>query len=289
MIFSFTGTSVFALTALPCEETNTCDNGGVPAPTVAFSASPSSIIEGASSTLSWSASGASQCSASWTTSTATYGTQTVFPATTTSYSITCAGQGGSTTRSATVSVTIPTTRTLDIYISGTGSVYDTASGLTCSTSQCSWTIARDKKIVLAANPGTGVFSGACSGYAPCTITMNLDKEISVTFPPAPTLTLSGSSIILQAGTTKTGNIVNVSSSNISGSINYSIDKSSGLTDADIPSPTNSNVTSNTYSVTAGLNTSTTESVTITASATGTNGSPVSDSKTISVTVTQPPP
>jgi outer membrane protein OmpA-like peptidoglycan-associated protein len=75
-----------------------------PAPTATLTASPTSIMAGQSSTLTWSSTNATRCTAPWTTSTATSGTQSVSPTSTTSYTITCTGNGGSVASSANVAV-----------------------------------------------------------------------------------------------------------------------------------------------------------------------------------------
>lgn len=76
-----------------------------PRPVVTLTANPSSIQTGDPSTLSWSTTFANSCSATWTASTAPNGSQVVRPSRTTVYSITCTGQGGSTTANTTVKVT----------------------------------------------------------------------------------------------------------------------------------------------------------------------------------------
>ena len=76
-------------------------------PTVNLTANPGTISSGGSSTLTWSSSNSTACSAAWTSSTAINGTQSVSPASTTTYSITCTGPGGSANDSATVNVTVP--------------------------------------------------------------------------------------------------------------------------------------------------------------------------------------
>jgi uncharacterized repeat protein (TIGR03803 family) len=85
--------------------------GVPPAPTLALSATPSSVLIGQASTLSWSASNASSCTASgaWSGSTATSGSQsvTVSKAGTNSYTLTCTGSGGSTAQTVTVTGTLP--------------------------------------------------------------------------------------------------------------------------------------------------------------------------------------
>ncbi|MDP9249165.1 MAG: hypothetical protein M3M85_01490 [bacterium] len=73
-------------------------------PTVNLTANPSSITRGDSSTLSWTSERANSCSASWTTSTGTSGSKVVSPTSTTTYSITCFGNGGQATDTATVTV-----------------------------------------------------------------------------------------------------------------------------------------------------------------------------------------
>jgi hypothetical protein len=78
-----------------------------PAPTVSLSANPLSVNYNGSSTLSWSSTNATSCTASgdWSGSKATSGSQTRSSLTTTStFILTCTGAGGSATRSVTVSV-----------------------------------------------------------------------------------------------------------------------------------------------------------------------------------------
>jgi hypothetical protein len=84
--------------------------GNTPAPVVMISATPASIKSGDSTTLNWSATNATSCTASngWTGSKSGQGSQSVGPLTTgTTYMLTCTGDGGSTQNSATVAVTAP--------------------------------------------------------------------------------------------------------------------------------------------------------------------------------------
>jgi hypothetical protein len=78
-----------------------------PAPTLTLSANPASINAGQSSTLTWSSTNATSCTASggWTGTKAISGTQSVSPNTTTTYTLTCTGAGGSASQSATVTAT----------------------------------------------------------------------------------------------------------------------------------------------------------------------------------------
>ena len=78
-----------------------------PLPTVTLSASPRSVAAGDQTTLTWTATSATSCTASgaWTGSKATSGTQSVGPVNVEStYALACTGPGG--TQSASVTVTI---------------------------------------------------------------------------------------------------------------------------------------------------------------------------------------
>jgi hypothetical protein len=88
------GTSLYAL-GLPAT-----------APTVNISANPATVSSGSSSTLTWSSTNTTSCTASgaWTGSQATSGTLAVSPTSTSTYTLSCTGAGGSTNGSATVTV-----------------------------------------------------------------------------------------------------------------------------------------------------------------------------------------
>lgn len=82
-----------------------------PAPTVSLGASPAAITSGASSTLTWSSTNADSCMASgssaFTGTKYISGTQSVSPTSTTTYTLSCTGAGGSDSASYTVTVTAP--------------------------------------------------------------------------------------------------------------------------------------------------------------------------------------
>jgi hypothetical protein len=83
-----------------------------PAPTMTFSATPASIPSGQSSTLNWTSTNATSCTAggAWSGNQQTSGTRSVGPLSTTSdYTLTCSGTGGSDTRTVTITVTAPQT------------------------------------------------------------------------------------------------------------------------------------------------------------------------------------
>ena len=78
-----------------------------PRPTATLSASPTSITAGQSSMLTWSSGNASRCTAPWMSGNSSSGSQSVSPASSTTYSITCSGAGGSANASTTVNVSQP--------------------------------------------------------------------------------------------------------------------------------------------------------------------------------------
>jgi len=77
-----------------------------PAPTVTLSAAPPTVAPEGSSVLQWSSTNATSCTASggWSGARALSGQATVTPLTTTSYSLTCSGEGGMAGQGVTVAV-----------------------------------------------------------------------------------------------------------------------------------------------------------------------------------------
>lgn len=76
------------------------------APTATFSTNPTTIVQGGSSTLSWSTTNATEVTLDGI-SVATSGTKSVSPTSTTTYTLNAKGSGGEVTRVATVTVTPP--------------------------------------------------------------------------------------------------------------------------------------------------------------------------------------
>lgn len=76
------------------------------APALSFAGSPTALAAGASSTLNWTATGASSCAASgaWSGTMATSGSRGVTPASSVTYSLTCRNSRGRTTKSVSITV-----------------------------------------------------------------------------------------------------------------------------------------------------------------------------------------
>jgi OOP family OmpA-OmpF porin len=80
----------------------------VPAPAAALSASPATVTKGQSATLTWKSQNAAGCDIQPAIGPVPpQGTRTITPAASTSYSLTCSGDGGTATSAAAVTVVIP--------------------------------------------------------------------------------------------------------------------------------------------------------------------------------------
>jgi peptidoglycan hydrolase-like protein with peptidoglycan-binding domain len=110
-----------------------------PAPTAALSASPPSITSGQSSTLTWSSTNATSCTGTKFTASGTSGTVSVAPTINTTYSIICAGPGGTASQSATVTVATSTGDTIPPSVPTNLS----ASAVSSSQINLTWTASTD--------------------------------------------------------------------------------------------------------------------------------------------------
>lgn len=110
------GPSGATLSSITPSPTQTLVGGGVitfalnflsiPIPTLTFTANPSTIDPGQPSTLSWSSTNTTSCTASggWSGPKGLNGSEVVSPSSTTTYTLSCDGPGGSVPKSATVTV-----------------------------------------------------------------------------------------------------------------------------------------------------------------------------------------
>jgi hypothetical protein len=133
-----------------------------PIPTVNLSADPTSVLLNGTSTLTWSSSNTSTCSASWTTQTGTSGSEvvTISGAGNNNFSISCSGDGG--TRSASVSVEGYRNTdgvVVDGYISGAEVCIDEDESWTCDSSENSTTSDNDGKFTIKYANGSLVSIG----------------------------------------------------------------------------------------------------------------------------------
>jgi hypothetical protein len=183
----------------------------VPAAAVSLMANPQSVAAGGTSTLTWTSTNATSCSASggWSGTQSTSGTQMTGALTTsTSYSLTCTGQGGASTP-ATVSVAVvasvpPATVSLmaappSVAAGSTATLTWSSTNATSCTASGAWSGTQPTSGTL----GTGALSASASYSLVCSGPGGTSSAVSatVTVVPSGTLTVSpGRAAITQSQT-----------------------------------------------------------------------------------------
>ena len=154
-----------------------------PPPTGSLSASPTTINQGGTSTLSWSSSNATSASISGVGGVATSGSTNVSPSSTTTYTLTLSGPGGTVSPQATVSVNLPPVANateLDII----GTTYGTAITPTGTTPvNDSDPMGYSVSVISVTQPsnGTATFSGNTVTYTYKKAVKQLDSTDSFTY------------------------------------------------------------------------------------------------------------
>jgi uncharacterized protein (DUF1800 family) len=146
-----------------------------PAPTLVLTASPTSVLTGGASTLSWSSTNATSCTASggWSGGKATSGTESTGPlSAATTFVLTCVGDGGSAVQSTTVNVTEPpppaptltlTADPLSIEVGQSSMLHWNASDATSCTARDGWSGDRPT----SGSQSTGELNGTTSFTLEC--------------------------------------------------------------------------------------------------------------------------
>lgn len=167
------------------------------APTVTLTASPTTITPGGNSTLTWSSTNATSCTASggWTGTEATSGTFTVSPASTTAYTLTCTGAGGSSSpASATVTVSAASVPTVTLAASPITIIWGDSSNLSWSSTNATscaasggWTGTDATSGIFTVDPtSTTTYTLTCTGTggsstpASATVTVSAAASTPVT-------------------------------------------------------------------------------------------------------------
>ncbi len=183
---------------------------GPPAkPTVTLSATPPSTTAGAGSTLKWSSTNATVCTASggWSGTKATSGSVTVSPTTSTTYTLSCAGTGGAAKASVIVTVAATTPApTVTLTASDASIAAGAASTLTWSSknaSACSgsggWSGTRGTSGSLSVSPtATTTYTLACTNSAG-SAEASTKITVNAATTAAPTVTLTASATTITAG------------------------------------------------------------------------------------------
>jgi hypothetical protein len=273
---------------LTCSGTNinsasqsvTVSVGTGPAPSISMSASPTSVIKGSTSTITWSTTNATSCTASgdWSGTRATSGSQSVTPPDGQSnYILTCVSSGGV---SATQNIIVPATTstsplaTVNISASPTTITSGNSSTITWSSTNATTCTASGAWSGTKATSGTATVSPTANSTYTLTCSganaTSGSNSVSITVNPVtisvPTVSFSASPSSISSG----------SSSNLSWST------------TNVTSCTASGAWSGTKATSGSLTVSPTANSTYILTCTGTNGSTVSQSSTVSV-VSNPVP
>ena len=228
-----TATTTYTLTMTGLGGTNTATaTVTIPAPTGSITASPTSILLGGSSTLSWTSTNATSASINnGVGGVATSGSVNVSPSATTTYTLTLTGPSGTTTGQVTITVYPPPTASLS------------ASPATVnlgSASTLSWSTANATSISINNGVGSVATSGSVNVTPAATTTYTLTatgpggtatSQATVTIPaPSGSLSASPASITQGSSTTLSWSSSNATSASInngvggvatSGSVNVS--------------------------------------------------------------------
>ncbi|MBI2443540.1 MAG: prepilin-type N-terminal cleavage/methylation domain-containing protein [Candidatus Levybacteria bacterium] len=186
-------------TSTPIPGTAPTPTTAPPAPTVNLSANPTTITLGNSSTLSWSSTNAVTCTATdgWSGAKATTGTQSVSPATTTTYSIYCQSSAGvySSVKSVDITVNPGPTASLTadpnpIVAGGSTTLQWSSTNATGCTASGGWTGAKatsgTQSVSPAATTGYSIYCTSSDGTNSSTQTVTVTVN-----QPTPTPTIAG--------------------------------------------------------------------------------------------------
>lgn len=170
------------------------DNCTTPEPTVSISASPTSVQSGSPSTLTWSSTNATSCTASngWSGAKATSGNQSTGNLTTaTTYTLSCTGIGGDSSASTTVNVTAAPAPSINLSANPTSVVTGSPSTLTWTSTNATSCTASNGWSGTKATSGsqsTGNLSATTNFTLHCTGpggTTNRSVSVTVTSAPPP--------------------------------------------------------------------------------------------------------
>ena len=181
-----------------------------PLPTVTLTASPASTAAGAGSTLTWSSTNATVCTASggWSGTKGISGSVTVSPTSSTMYTLACAGTGGASKSSVLVSVAIPAAPSVTLTASATTITAGAKSTLKWSSKNANvctgtggWSGNQGTSGSFSVAPtSTTTYGLSCSGSAGAAKASTKITVNAATNPtPAPAITLTANPTTITAG------------------------------------------------------------------------------------------
>ena len=183
-----------------------------PAPTLTLNASPSTVLAGESTTLSWNANNATTCVASnsWSGSRPTNGSEQSGPLSAdAAYTLTCNGPGGTATRTVSVNVETPPAPNVSFSASATTIAHGETVALSWSASNATSCVASggwQGDRATSGNEQLGpltsdtAFTLTCSGDGGTT---GKTVNVVVDAPSAPTITFTAASTDIEHGASTT--------------------------------------------------------------------------------------
>ena len=165
--------------ALTTLSPNTATAGG---PAFPLTVTGSGFVSG--STVQWNGAARTTTFVSATQLTAAIPASDIASPGTANVTVTNPAPGGGTSNSVAFTVQAASSFTLTVSKSGSGSVTSDPGGITCG-SDCTEAYLPGKVVTLRAFPGNNQkfvgWTGACSGTATCTVTMNGNKSVGASF------------------------------------------------------------------------------------------------------------
>jgi hypothetical protein len=221
-LYDFTVCAVDATGALSsCQPTSltvvAADTGTAPpspAATVSLSASPATTTAGSSTTLKWSSTDATSCTASggWAGTRAVSGSLAVTPVATTTYALSCAGPGGAGKASVVVTVKTPGSTVPTVSLTSSAATLNAGSAATLKWSSTNattcaasggWSGSKGASGSASVTPQTTTtYTLACTNSAG-SAQASTKVTVNATSTPAPTVKLSASAATITAGGTST--------------------------------------------------------------------------------------
>ncbi|MEM6639946.1 MAG: hypothetical protein AAF610_08590 [Pseudomonadota bacterium] len=180
--------------------------GREPPPGISFSASPQTVASGGTTQLTWNSTGADNCTASggWAGSKGTRGEETTAAISAdTTFDLTCAGAGGQTARSVTVSVAAAAPPTLNFSASPPTVIVNGSAQLSWvseNTTSCTASGAWSGQKVLAGSASTGSLTNTSEFVLTCegdggSVTRAV--TVTVATPSQPTLSFSAAPAVVE--------------------------------------------------------------------------------------------
>ena len=197
--------SAYSFTTVTADHSIVASFERIPEPTVSLTASATNITDGDSVTLTWSSTEATRCEAAgpWSIAPSQLaGSLSVSPSTTSAYTLSCTGDGGTGTAAVTI-VVAPKTYTITASAGTNGSITPRGNITVVRGASQSFTLVPRSGYRVASLIVDGVNVGALTAYAFTNVTANHTITGNFERIPAPTVTLTANPTSIRRGQSAT--------------------------------------------------------------------------------------